>query len=46
MQLKIVDESQWVLFFEFCENEFYKPEVRFEYEQWHREQICNNFRKK
>lgn len=34
MQIDSINEQQWFKFFEFCENEFFKTEVRYEYQQW------------
>ena len=33
-----INEYQWFSFFDYCRNEFYKPEVRKEYERWRKEQ--------
>ena len=33
-----INEYQWFSFFDYCRNEFYKPEVSKEYERWRKEQ--------
>lgn len=32
-----INEYQWFSFFDYCKNEFYKPEIKKEYRLWRKE---------